>query len=298
MCFFFNKAKPLSNLSVNLLFFSSFVFLISCGDDRWDPEVLNKTAPMNPARMQKIDLNGSVEMEMIWAAGGSFIMGSPDSEVGRQDGRENQHEVVFSEGFFLGKYEVTQLQYRAVMGGAKSKYNADPSHFKGPDRPVEKVSWIDAQVFMDRLNKYASKTQMLPFGWRFCLPTESEWEYACRAGTQSAYSWGNTIRETDTNGASPNGPKQTRKVGSYDPNPWGFHDMHGNVREWVSDWYSETYPVEKVEDPEGPDEGEYRGARGGSWNDPPSFLRSADRQNGTPDARYHGLGFRVCLKKA
>ena len=170
MCFFFNKAKPLSNLSVNLLFFSSFVFLISCGDDRWDPEVLNKTAPMNPARMQKIDLNGSVEMEMIWAAGGSFIMGSPDSEVGRQDGRENQHEVVFSEGFFLGKYEVTQLQYRAVMGGAKSKYNADPSHFKGPDRPVEKVSWIDAQVFMDRLNKYASKTQMLPFGWRFASP--------------------------------------------------------------------------------------------------------------------------------
>ena len=128
---FLTKLSLFSNLSVNLLFFSSFVFLIGCGDDRWDPEVLNKTAPMNPARMQKIDLNGSVEMEMIWAAGGSFIMGSPDSEVGRQDGRENQHEVVFSEGFFLGKYEVTQLQYRAVMGGAKSKYNADPSHFKG-----------------------------------------------------------------------------------------------------------------------------------------------------------------------
>jgi formylglycine-generating enzyme required for sulfatase activity len=272
-------------------------FLLGCGDDRWDLEVLNKTSPLHPYRLEKIDLNGSVEMEMIWAPAGTFIMGSPESEKGRQAGREKQHEVILESGFFLGKYEVTQLQYQAVMQDLTGNINYKPSHFDGIDRPVEKVSWNDAQIFIKRLNQYASKMKMIPFGWRFSLPTESEWEYACRAGTQTTYSWGNTIRETDTNGASPNGAKETRKVGSYDPNPWGFYDMHGNVREWVHDWYSDEYPDGKAEDPRGPGEGTYRVSRGGSWNDPPSFLRSADRQNGTPDVCYHALGFRVCLKK-
>ena len=273
------------------------MFLLGCGDDRWDLKVLNKTAPLHPYRLQKIDLNGSVAMEMIWASAGSFIMGSPETEEGRQAGREKQHEVVLENGFFLGKYEVTQLQYLAIMQGGMDKVNHNPSRFKGPDRPVEKVSWNDTQLFIDRLNHYASKVNMLPFGWQFSLPSESEWEYACRAGTKTTYSWGNTIRETDTNGASPNSIRQTCKVGSYDPNPWGFYDMHGNVREWVNDWYAEEYPEGRAEDPRGPDEGNYRCARGGSWTDPPSVLRSADRQNGSPDARYHALGFRVCLKK-
>ena len=272
-------------------------FLLGCGDDRWDLEVLNNTSPHHPYRLERIDLNGSVEMEMIWAPAGTFIMGSSESEKGRQAGREKQHEVILESGFFLGKYEVTQLQYQAVMQDLTGNINYKPSHFDGIDRPVEKVSWNDAQIFIKRLNQYASKMKMIPFGWRFCLPTESEWEYACRAGTQTTYSWGNTIRETDTNGASPNGAKETRKVGSYDPNPWGFYDMHGNVREWVHDWYSDEYPEGKAEDPRGPEAGTYRVSRGGSWNDPPSFLRSADRQNGTPDVCYHALGFRVCLKK-
>jgi len=277
----------------------ALTLLISgCGDDRWDLEVLNKTNPLHPFRLQQIDLNGSVTMEMVWASAGSFTMGSPESEKGRQAGREKQHEVFLEKGFFLGKYEVTQLQYQAVMQDLKNPNYANPSHFKGARRPVEKVSWNDAQVFIERLNEYASSKKILPLGWHFCLPTESEWEYACRAGTKSTYSWGNTIRETDTNGASPNGAKKTRDVGSYDPNPWGFYDMHGNVREWVNDWYVDDYPDGKTEDPKGPTEGKYRVARGGSWNDPPSFLRSADRQNGTPDVRYHALGFRVCLKKS
>ena len=297
MCNFISYVKVLQKPVFLLRASMLTLFLLGCGDDQWNLEVLNKTNPLHPYRIQKIDLNGSVSMEMIWASAGSFIMGSPETEKGRQTGREEEHEVVLKKGFFLGKYEVTQLQYLAVMQGGKAKINENPSQFTGSDLPVEKVSWIDAQLFIKRLNLYASKLKMLPFGWQFSLPTESEWEYACRAGTKTTYSWGNTIRETDTNWASPNGTRQTRKVGSYDPNPWGFYDMHGNVREWVNDWYAEEYPVGRAEDPQGPEEGAYRVARGGSWNDTPSFLRSADRQNGSPDARYHALGFRVCLKK-
>ena len=135
----------------------ALTLLISgCGDDRWDLEVLNNTNPLHPFRLQQIDLNGSVTMEMVWASAGSFTMGSPESEKGRQAGREKQHEVVLEKGFFLGKYEVTQLQYQAVMQDLKNPNYANPSHFKGARRPVEKVSGMMLKYLLNDL------TSMLP----------------------------------------------------------------------------------------------------------------------------------------
>ena len=161
----------------------------------------------------------------------------------------------------------TNRQYQAVMQDLKNPNYANPSHFKGARRPVEKVSWNDAQVFIERLNEYASSKKILPLGWHFCLPTESEWEYACRAGTTTAYSWGDSIIASNANYSS-SGIGQTRDVGQYAANPWGFFDMHGNVWEWTADWYQAAYPTgNPVVNPTGPASGSTRVERGGSWGD-------------------------------
>jgi len=279
----------------------SILLLISlftgCGEDSWNLEQMNRATPLHPSRLLRVNLNENVHLEMIWVSPGTFNMGSNAGGKGVQVGREEVHKVVISKGFFLGKFEVSQIQYNAVMSGVTGDLNSTPSHFKGLNLPVEQVSWNDVGVFLNRLNQYGSKSGFLPEGWAFTLPSESEWEYVCRAGTQSAYSWGNTIRESDANWKHLNGGNKTVQIGSYDPNQWGFYDMHGNVREWVSDWYSNDYPKGEVVDPSGPERGNYRVGRGGSWNDPADFIRSADRQNGSPGARYNGLGFRICLRQ-
>ncbi len=180
----------------------------------------------------------SISMEMIFCPPGTFTMGSPTSETGR-GGDETQHQVTLTNGFYLGKYEVTQAQYQTVMNGNSEGLNADPSQFKGSNRPVEKASWEDAQIFLTRLNSIEQSAGRLPNGWKYVLPTEAEWEYACRAGTTTAYSWGNDINSSRANynwdgGANDgNDSKQTVKIGQFSANPWGFYDMHGNVWEWV-----------------------------------------------------------------
>ena len=190
-----------------------------------------------------VELNSTVDLEMIWVEPGTFTMGSPESEAGRNndEGRETQHEVTLTQGFYLGKYEVTQAQYEAVMTGNTDGLSATPSQYSGnPNRPVEKVSWNNIQVFLERLNE--QEAENLPAGWEYTLPTESQWEYACRAGTTTAYSWGDTISANDANwnyGADAN---QTEDVGQYAGNPWGFFDMHGNLWEWTRDAYA-TYVV-------------------------------------------------------
>ena len=135
-----------------------------------------------------VDLNATVDLEMIWVEPGTFTMGSPSSEAGREED-ESAHTVTLTRGFYLGKYEVTQAQYEAMMTGNPNGISATPSHWgNNPNRPVEMVSWEDAKVFLQRLNEQEAGN--IPMGWAYDLPTEAQWEYACRAGTQTAYYWG------------------------------------------------------------------------------------------------------------
>ena len=227
-------------------------------------------------------------LEMIWVEPGTFMMGSPRGEKGRE-GKELQHQVTLSRGFYLGKYEVTQAQWAQVMG-------TQPSKFKGPNRPVEKVSWFAAMKFCRRLTEIESQAGRLTADYAFQLPTESEWEYACRAGTTTAYSWGNGINSSRANYNYGNDPNRPMKVGQFSPNSWGFHDMHGNVMEWVSDW-SDSYPEERMLDPMGPATGQRRIKRGGCWGNKANALRSAWRGSEPPDSNHKiDLGFRLALK--
>ena len=240
----------------------------------------------------------SISMDMIFCPPGTFSMGSPSNETGR-GGDETEHSVTLSHGFYLGKHEVTQAQYETIMTGNPEGLNVKPSNWpNNNDRPVEKVSWNDAQVFLSQLNSIEQTAGRLPNGWKYVLPTEAQWEYACRAGTTTAYSWGNDINSSRANynwdGGSNDGNdyKQTRDVGQYAANPWGFFDMQGNVWEWVSDWKA-NYLTGAQTNPEGPASGSSRVRRGGSWGFDGTYLRSAKRGYVTPSTRNADIGFRV-----
>jgi formylglycine-generating enzyme required for sulfatase activity len=188
------------------------------------------------------------------------------------------------------------------MTGNAEGLNAKPSNWpNNNDRPVEKVSWNDAQVFLSRLNDMEQTAGRLPAGWKYVLPTEAQWEYACRAGTTTIFSWGNSATSTQANfkgtypyGGGASGPnlQQTTDIGQYAANPWGFFDMQGNVWEWVSDWKA-NYLIGAQTDPEGPASGSSRVVRGGSWGSDGAALRSAKRGSSTPSYRNRDLGFRV-----
>jgi formylglycine-generating enzyme required for sulfatase activity len=243
-----------------------------------------------------VDLNSSVNLEMIWCPPGTFTMGSPVTEVGRNS-NETEHNVTLTKGFYLGKYEVTQAQYEAVMSGNSEGLNAKPSHFHGyPNRPVEKVSWEDAQIFLSRLNGQEAEAGNLPAGWAYVLPTEAQWEYACRAGTTTVYSWGNTVTSDNANYNVYNG--ETSNVGEYPANAWGLYDMHGNVWELVADWYTTSpYGSNEVTDPTGPASGSLWVVRGGSWNNSGTNLRSAKHEDVFPGERSSNVGFRVGFQR-
>ena len=242
-----------------------------------------------------VDLNATVAMDMIWCPPGTFTMGSPATEAGRGTD-ETEHNVSLTHGFYLGKYEVTQAQYEAVMAGNANSLSADPSHYKGGNRPVENLSWDNIQIFLSRLNEQQSDN--LPAAWNYVLPTESQWEYACRAGTTTAYSWGDSIASTNAN-YNASGYSQTRDVGLYAANPWGFFDMHGNVWEWTADFYNATYPVGKpVIDPTGPKSGPKGVRRGGAFYTDDIFLRSAKRSWVNFSYKGNNLGFRVGFQKS
>jgi formylglycine-generating enzyme required for sulfatase activity len=239
-----------------------------------------------------VDLNATEAMDMIWCPPGTFTMGSPLDEAGRGT-NETEHNVSLTLGFYLGKYEVTQAQYEAVIGTNPSQFNLTGNG----NRPVEKVTWTEAVAFCTQLTTQEQSAGRLPAGWSYVLPTESQWEYACRAGTTTAYSWGATISSSNANHNNIIG--QTCDVGQYQANPWGFFDMHGNVREWTADWYQAAYPIgNPVVDPTGPASGSDRVARGGSWNYGGSGLRSAGRRHSTPSTRFETLGFRVGFQKS
>ena len=216
-------------------------------------------------------------MEFVWIPAGRFLMGSPKGEEGR-DGDEVQHEVRISRGYWLGKYEVTQGEWEAVMGG-------NPSYFRscGSRCPVERVSWDDIQEFMRKLNERESRS-----GNKYRLPSEAEWEYAARAGT-AGLRYGE-LGEIAWYGG--NSGDRTHPVGQKRANGWGLHDMLGNVWEWTADRYG-GYPSGLVTDPRGPSTGSFRVGRGGGWGDGARIVRSAYRNTGSPGIRYYSIGFRL-----
>jgi len=230
----------------------------------------------------------SIGMEFVKIEPGIFMMGSPANEGGRSDD-EKQHEVAIRKGFYLGATEVTQDQWRAVMGN-------NPSYFTGDGRlPVEKVSWLEAQEFCKKLSEKE--------GRNYRLPTEAEWEYACRAGTTTPFYTGSTISTdqanyngnfTYGNGVKGVDRKKTTPVGSFAPNAWGLYDMHGNVWEWCQSAY-EGYPYDADDGRNAYNNHVTRVDRGGSWNLNPRNCRSADRRGSTPVDRIIYIGFRVCL---
>jgi large repetitive protein len=264
--------------------------------------VTNVYEPSQPPHTAQSAAN----LEMIWVEPGTFTMGSPANEAGRGT-NETEHSVILTKGFYLGKYEVTQAQYEAVMTGNSNGLSATPSNWpNNANRPVDKVSWDDVQIFLTRLNAAEQAAGRLPAGWSYVLPTESEWEYACRAGTTTIFSWGDTATSTQANfkgtnpyGGAATGPnlEQTTDVGSYGANPWGFFDMHGNVLEWTADWYVAAYPTGSVTDPTGPASGSHRVERGGAWSPPGAYLRSATRAVNATGARTTEVGFRVGFKQ-
>lgn len=213
---------------------------------------------------------------------GCFLMGR-DTEVKESSAVElPQHKVCISKPFYLSETEVTQKQWEAVMGD-------NPSKSKSPSKPVEKVSWDDIQGFIKRLNEQEG-------GTHFRLPTEAEWEYAARAGSSTLYSFGE--KESQLKDYAWFGNEgyhgSSQEVGLKKPNAWGLYDMHGNVWEWVSDWYDPDYYHHSPEqDPKGSETGQYRVYRGGSWVGKAVNLRSALRYSGLPSTRTNDIGFRL-----
>jgi len=219
-----------------------------------------------------------LDEDFVWIAPGTFDMGSPENEAGRKDD-EIRHPVTLTNGFWMSKYEVTQQQWAVVMG-------ENPSFLRGEDRPIENVSWDDVQRFLDRLNGSE--------GTDFRLPTEAEWEYACRAGSSAAYCFGAVeARLAEFGWYAENSDGQTHAVGQKKPNAWGLYDMHGNVTEWCQDWASVYDPGGAV-DPTGPEWGTRRVGRGGSFAVVSEKCRAADRSAADPANRGADLGFRVC----
>jgi formylglycine-generating enzyme required for sulfatase activity len=254
------------------------------------------------------DLGNGITLDMLLIPEGTFLMGSPQDEPDRRrDVESPQHEVTVP-SFFMGKYPVTQAQWQAVA--ALPKINRDlqlnPSSFKGGDRPVENVSWHNATEFCDRLTQKTSRS--------YRLPSEAEWEYACRAGTTTPFYWGETITtdlanydgtddaEGHWSGSYDRGPKgiyrqETTPVGTFPANAFGLYDMHGNVWEWCQDIWHNSYEGAPKDGSAWIDakakEDANRVLRGGSWNGDPRYCRSASRDSINARFGYFNIGFRV-----
>jgi formylglycine-generating enzyme required for sulfatase activity len=239
-----------------------------------------------------LNFTNSLGMEFVYIEPGSFMMGSPLDEP-KRDNDEKQHQVTLTKGYYIQTTEVTQGQWKAIMGD-------NPSRFSncGDNCPVERVSWNDVQEFIRKLNSQKGDS-----GHR--LPTEAEWEYACRVGTKTPFSFGKCLstEQANYNGKYPM-PKcskgqnrgKTIPVASFEPNAWGLYDMHGNVYEWCQDWYG-AYPSGSVTDPVCPTSGSTRVLRGGCWFSHARFCRSAFRLRDGPGDRdgYGYYGFRLVL---
>ncbi|MBX9637384.1 MAG: formylglycine-generating enzyme family protein [Nitrosomonas sp.] len=227
-----------------------------------------------------------VRQAFRWCEPGTFLMGSLENEPERYDD-ELQHQVTLTKGFWIADTAVTQGLWQVIMGD-------NPSRFKGDENPVENVNWDDVQAFIAKMNGLKAELKL-------CLPTEAQWEYACRAGTTTPFSWGEQIdsslvnfdgTEPYNNGRESEYRKQTVAVRALPCNDWGLYQMHGNVWEWCQDWYGD-YPSEPVIDPQGAESGAPRVLRGGSWISVGRYCRSAHRDRYDPSLRLDLIGFRL-----
>ncbi|MEN9503194.1 MAG: hypothetical protein RI964_2479 [Pseudomonadota bacterium] len=260
---------------------------------KFNPVWASHTGQDQYGRYADLNVKG-VTQRFRWIEAGTFLMGSPRSEPERYD-NEVQHQVTLTKGYWLADTACTQALWQVVMGN-------NPAHFKdNTNNPVEQVSWDDVQGFLQALNQRVS-------GLTARLPTEAEWEYACRAGTTTPFAFGNSISPSQANyngnypyagGQKGEYRQKTVPVKSFEPNAWGLYQMHGNVWEWCQDWcQNSVYPMQAVTNPQGAASGSYRVLRGGSWVSSAQGLRSASRRFSTPDNRNNLIGFRLVLGQA
>lgn len=250
--------------------------------------------PVGSSGMDK-QFTNSFGMEFVLILPGPFLMGSPPEEANREP-TEVHHKVTITKPFYMMVNEVTNQNWQAVMG--KRFFGR---RGKKLEHPVVKVSWFDCMRFIERLNENGDNI--------YRLPTEAEWEYSCRAGSEEAFSWGpkidcsramygNSLKQSECKehakklGIKDEGPAPVK---SYPPNRWGLYDMHGNVWEWCGDWYA-PYPVTAVVDPQSPDSGDAKIRRGGSWFSSGKKCRSANRAHGHPGSKYKNSGFRLVME--
>ena len=274
-CLCWLLVKKPSTTKANVTLFKSaavcLVVVVMCGCDRSQPPPPATTN--NPTPVELPQSASAIGMEFKLIPAGTLTMSEGDEA----------HEVTLTTPFRMGIHEVTQAQYEQVMG-------SNPSRFGGAENPVEKVSWDDAVEFCRKLSALPAEKAA---GNRYRLPTEAEWEYACRAGTATKYSFGDDGSDLgDYAWYDSNSVRKTHPVGGKQPNAWGLHDMHGNVWEWCQDWHDE-YPSGPVTDPTGPATGSDRVYRGGSWYGTAVHCRSANRHWYLPSDRSYCLGFRV-----
>ncbi len=257
------------------------------------------------------EITNSIGMRLVLIPAGKFVMGSPATEAEREAG-EDQHEVAITRPFYLSVHAVTQGQFEKVMGKNPSFFH--PKNGGSPDHPAEQVRWHEAREFCTRLSALPEEKKA---GRTYRLPSEAEWEYACRAGTTTPFNVGDALSSTQANfngnfpyGGAEKGPslRQTEKVGSYPPNAWGLYDMHGNVLQWCNDWYDpDYYKKSPKENPKGPEKGVvatgfggnfFVVVRGGCWLDEGRACRSARRFRLQQTEPYRWTGFRVACDVA
>ena len=273
--------------------------------DAWtDP-----SAPTPGQRFYRaVSVLAPADPNLVFIQPGTFTMGSPTNEAERYS-NETQHTVTISRGFWMEKYLVTQGDYLAVVGSNPSWFTSANGYSDATTRPVEEVTWFDATNYCALRTQQEREGGLIPTNYVYRLPTESEWEYADRAGTTTAFYLGSGLYSGQANFdgqteydasvgtiVNPSGIDlgQTTPVGSYAANPWGLYDMIGNVFEWCQDWYG-AYPAGSVTDPQGAAKGSYRVLRGGDWPHTAKNCRSARRGDDDPGKRDHDYGFRVVL---
>ena len=253
-----------------------------------ETKTVKAATPTGDQEKQIAYYTNTIGMKLVNIPAGEFMMGSPDTEESHEGNEAPQHKVRITRAFFMGAYEVTQAEYEKVVGD-------NPAHYPNAGNPVEEVPWAEAAQFCKRLSARE--------GVEYHLPTEAQWEYACRAGTTTPFYTGDTISTDQANyngnfaygdGKKGRYREKPTPVGSFAPNPFGLYDMHGNLWEWCQDWYGKSYYSQSpIEDPQGPSSGLVRVLRGGCWLYAVRQMRSANRHWYVPTHWSSNIGFRV-----